>query len=396
MHAQRILSLGNFFGATHFFLLIYVLAPYLATFMPESSIGLVVSLGAVLTLSVFPFVPQIVRKYGPQQLALAFAALEFILLLWLALGTGPIAAILLAALACATSPLLAYQMDLLLEATVESEQETGRIRTAFLTAGNITLIGTPLLIGLLLDGSDRYDRVFFAAALSLIPFILLLLAKRLPRGRVPLARKVHEAWLCIFNDTDLRAIAISMFILQLFYHLTLFIPLFLHTSLGIPWSQLGWVFAVSLIPFVLVEYPAGILADTKLGDRTLLIVGFICTGIAFSLIAFVTAATPIFIILSILVFTRIGAALVEAMVEGHFFRRVSEEDASTVSVFRMMRPLGALIAPLIGSLFLAVSSYAAFFIACGMLVAVGGVLAALPVRSFRPARVSVHPDVSHL
>jgi hypothetical protein len=85
--------------------------------------------------------------------------------------------------------------------------------------------------------------------------------------------------------------------------------------------------------------------------------------------------------------TRVGAALVEAMVEGHFFRRVSEKDTNTVSVFRMMRPLGALTAPIIGSLFLAVSTYQMLFVCTGLMIAIIGVLVAIHVRSLKPVLV---------
>ncbi|MDB5237542.1 MAG: hypothetical protein JWL88_644 [Parcubacteria group bacterium] len=388
MRTRRLLSLGNFFASAHFFLIIYILAPYLATFMPASSTGLVVSLGALITLGIFPFIPRLVGAFGPQMLAIGFATVEAVLLLFLALTPGPIVAILLAALACATSPLLAYQLDILLEATVTREQETGRIRTAFLTAGNIALLIAPVIIGMLLDGGDRYDRIFFVAFLSLIPFIVLMLGAKLPNHHVPIARNVREACICVAKDPDLRAIAASMFMLQLFYYLSPFyVPLYLHTVLGIPWSSLGWVFAVVLIPFVLVEYPAGVLADKKLGDRTLLLAGFVITGLSFMFVGFISASTSIAIVLLILLSTRVGAALVEAMVEGHFFRRVSERDTNTVSVFRMMRPAGALVAPMIGSLFLAVSTYQMFFVCSGLMIGIVGVLVALHVRSTKPVLV---------
>ena len=397
MRTRRLLSFGNFFASAHFFLFMSVLAPFLATMMPAANTGFVISFGAVITLCVFPFVPNIVGRFGPQRVALLLATLEAFLLLSLALNPGFTAVILLAAFACAVSPVLAYQLDLMLEATVRSEQETGRIRTAFLTAGNIALLASPLLIGTLLDGGDKYERIFFVASLSLIPFILVMLLARMPHGHIPATRDMAEAWRGVWQDIDLRAVATSMFILQLFYHLVpLYIPLYLHTVLGIPWGELGWVFALMLVPFVLIEYPAGILADTKLGDRSLLIAGFAIMGIAFALIAVITAETSIFIILLILMLTRVGASLVEAMVEGHFFRRVSEEDTGTVGVFRMMRPIGALIAPLAGSIFLMVSTYQQLFLCMGLIMAIIGMMVATAVRSFRPVRTVTHAEPEHV
>jgi MFS family permease len=395
MRTRAILSFGNFFASAHFFLIIYILAPYLATFMPAAQTGLVISFGAVITLCVFPFLPSLVGRFGPQKLATGLAISESIILLWLALSPSPVAAVLLVAFACSISPLLAYQLDLLLEATVKKESETGRIRTAFLTAGNTALLVTPLIIGTLLDGTNRYDRIFLVAALSLIPFIVLMLAQRLPQGHIPHGHDVRAACICVAKDRDLSAIAASMLILQLFYHLApLYIPLYLHTVIGIPWSELGWVFALMLVPFVLVEYPAGVLADTKLGDRTLLLIGFVVTGLSFALIGLIRTSTPILVILGVLLATRIGAALVEAMVEGHFFRRVSEKDTNTVSVFRMMRPVGALIAPLTGSILLTLTNYQTFFAVTGVIVAVAGVVTASGVRSFRPVRDAAHADIN--
>ncbi len=382
MKDQTLLSFANFFSAIHFFLVVYVMAPYLATLMPANVSGIALSLGAIVTLSTFPFMPKLVARQGAQPLAILFAGLEFLILILLASSPSPLLAVLLIALACATSPLLAYQLDLLLEASVEDEATTGRVRTTFLTAGNIALVLTPLLIGLLLGTGNQYPRVFMVAALSLIPFVFLMIAKRLPRPETPKMHSLTDACLCIANDTDLRAVALANAVLQFFYHLApIFIPLYLHTVLFIPWSTLGWMFAIMLVPFVLLEYPAGYLADKKMGDKFFLAVGFVIIGLSFAALGIVGVGTPLWVILAILITTRIGAALVEAMAEGHFFRRVTEEDTNTVSVFRMMRPMGALIAPIIGTLLLSSIGYAGLFFVSGFLILITGFVSSLSIRA---------------
>ncbi len=368
----------------HFFLVIYVVGPYLTFFMPEDLAGLVISLGAVITLFSFPLMPHLVRKYGAKKLAVGLAALQAIILSVLAGSPSAVIAIIAVALTCAISPLIAYGLDLLLEATVAQENATGRIRTAFLTAANVALVLSPLLVGKLLDGGDRYDFVFLAAAFSLTPFIMLFLVESLPEGEPPRRSQLVATGMCIVHDPDLRAIAVANASLQLFFHLApLYVPLYLHLSLGIPWSELGWIFAVAVVPFVLLEYPAGWLADRYIGDKEMLMVGFVIMGVSFALFAFVTAATPIYIIVTILVATRVGAALTEAMVEGHFFRRVSERDPNTVSVFRMMRPGGALLAPIIGSIVLAIGTYEILFAVTGIAIALVGFIATLRMQDVR-------------
>ncbi len=384
MSPRLALSFGNFFSSAHFFIIIYILGPYLTAFLPDSETGLVVSAGALLTLISFPFMPRLVVRYGARTLALILAALEAVILLLLAQEPSAAIAITCVALACAISPLIAYQLDLLLEATVAEEGVTGRIRTAFLTAGNLALIIAPFLIGVLLDGTNEYWRVFLAASISLTPFLTLFLIEKVPEGTPPLLGNIWTTCLCVFADRDLRAIAIANAVLQIFDHLApLYIPLYLHTALGMPWSQLGWMFVVMLLPFPLLEYPAGIIADRWLGDKELLVFGFTLTGISLAAIGFITNATPLLTVLAILVLSRVGVALAEAMVEGHFFRRVSERDATTVGVFRIMRPIAALTAPIAASLVLGFSNYLVLFVATGAVILVFGVGSALKIDDIR-------------
>ncbi len=388
MRPRSVLALGNFFAFAHFYLIVYILAPYLATFMSVDSVGLTVSLGAIVTLAIFPFLPRMVTRHGPEQMAMLFAALEGVALILLSLYPSPLAAVVLVAIACAVSPLIMYQLDLLLEACVGDESTTGRIRTAFITAGNFALILAPLAVGLLLDDSERYGRVFLAAALSTVPFMLLMMARSLPRVRVPRSRSLHDAYICIAADRDMRAIALSNFVLQFFFHLIpLYIPLYLHTTLGVPWSSLGWILGVSLIPFVLIEYPAGWLADTKLRDTVLLALGFVISGLSFASVSFITTTTPLAIILLIMVVLRIGSSLIESMTESHFFRRVSANDAETVTVFRMMRPLGAFTAPIIGGILLSIGSYAGLFTVTGLGIVILGLASVFLIHTRTTGKV---------
>lgn len=384
MHPRLVLSVGNFFGAAHFFLVIYVVAPYLALFMPEAQTGLVVSLGALITLSVFPLMPRMVRAFGAKRMAIGLAFLQAVTVSVLALSPSIVFAILCVAIVCAVSPLIAYQLDLLLEAATSAEADTGQARTLFITAGSIALIIAPLLIGFLLDGTEAYWRVFLAAALSLTPFIALLLLEKLPEGEPPHLAAVRSTCSCLWSNPDLRAAALGNGVLQFFFHLApLYIPLYLHTVLGFPWSDLGWVFAVMLLPFVFIEYPAGWIADRYLGDKELLIAGFIIMGCAFAAVGFITASTPLIVIVAILFVSRIGGALSEAMVESHFFRRVSERDANTISVYRMMRPVGALVAPLFASVLLITENYLVFFMVSGALIVALGIIVTIPLKDVR-------------
>lgn len=384
MKPRSILTFGNFFAVAHFYLIAYILTPYLATFMPQAETGLAVSFGAIVTLSMFLAMPKLLRRYGTRHLAMYFGAAQFFFLALLAVDPAPLPAFFLVALVCATAPLISYQMDLLLEATVAQEETTGRIRTLFLTAGNIALIFSPILIGIFLASTDAYWRVFAVATVTLIPYLALMAWRPLPHGSNPTIITLAQAFQHLMQSRDTRASIIAQGMLQFFYQLAqLYMPLYLHTVLGIPWSTLGWMFTIMLLPFVFLEYPAGWLADRKWGDKEIMLLGFVITGVSFASLAFITPDTIILVILLLITLTRVGAALVEAMTEGHFFRRVSKDDDALVGVFRMTRPGAALTAPIVGSILLSLSNYAALFITMGCLVGIVGAAAALRIKDIK-------------
>ena len=339
------------------------------------------AVGAVI---LFPFLPQIVGRYGVQYIALVLAFVEMIVLLTLAAAPGAIAAILLMAITIAMQPFLSYEFDLLLEATVSDNKTIGEVRALFRTAWSVAALVAPLLLGALLANSDSYGRIFIASAAMLVPIIVLFSIRHLPKGPAPRLEHMRDTVICILHDRDLASVTIANLILYLFYvWMPLYAPFYLHDILGISWANLGWIFSIMLIPYVLVEYPAGWIADRFLGDRDLMLAGFLIAGGATAAFYTLTPTTSLSIILLILVASRVGAALVEAMVEAHFFRRVSKRDINSVSVFRSVWPISYIIGPAVGSTILFFGSYPLFFALTGGFVAVAGVTATLLIKDFR-------------
>jgi MFS family permease len=374
MRPRSILALSNFFAVAHFYLIVYIITPYLATMITAESAALSVALGAIITLSIFPYLPRMVVRHGPQRMAIVFAGLECMALLLLAAHPPALVAVVLIAIACGLPPFILYQLDLLLEACVDDEGTTGRVRTSFITSGNVALIFTPLLLVLLLGDTDHYSLVFMAAAISILPFILLMFVRSLPQIKPPTLRSIRTTGVALLSDKDERAVALSNLLLQIFYRMvSLYAPLYLHTTLGIPWSSLGWMLAIAFVPLALFEYPAGWVADTKFGDRALLAVGYVIAGISLACLALVHTGTSNVLLLFVLIGIYTGAAFIESMTESHFFRRVSAADAEAVSIFRMMRPLGALVAPIIGTLLLSAATYGEVFVISGFGILIAGV-----------------------
>jgi len=76
--------------------------------------------------------------------------------------------------------------------------------------------------------------------------------------------------------------------------------------LGFGWENIGLIFTIMLVPFVLVDFPLGRLSD-KIGEKKLLITGFLITILFTLIIPFISA--PLVWIWAIILFgTRLGAA----------------------------------------------------------------------------------------
>ena len=128
-----------------------------------------------------------------------------------------------------------------------------------------------------------------------------------------------------------------------------YMPLHL-LDLGIAWEQIGVLFTIMLIPFVLIEYPLGILADKRKSEKELLIVSLIIAVLSTASLILIT--TPDFTALAILLFmTRVGIAGVEVLRDSYFYKQVDADDTDVIAFFRTTRSLANVIGT-IGLLFL--------------------------------------------
>lgn len=387
MQPRLILFFVNFFFSTLSALVGYTLLPYLATIMPIEQTGMVVTAAGVIGAVSFAFLPRLVARVGAQELALVLGLIQMIGLFVLSATPSPAVGIAVTIIVVAFMPFLAYALDLLLEATGAAGGMTGRVRAVFLTAWNLGSFVAPLVIGTLLDGANNYALVFMAGAGAIVPVVILFAARRLPTNGIPTTAPISHSLRCIFNNRDLAAVTVGHIFLWMFYvWAPLYVPIYLHTILGFSWTTLGWIFSVMLIPYVLLEYPAGWIADHYPQEKHLMLAGFVIAGSALASVSFITATTAPLLILLILVTSRCGAALIESTTEGHFFRRVSDRDINSVSIFRAAWPLSYALAPLFGSLILAASNYQTLFLVTGGFIVIAGSLATFFIQEARPAR----------
>jgi MFS family permease len=202
----------------------------------------------------------------------------------------------------------------------------------------------------------------------MIPFFLLITGFR--NFEDPEYHKIN-VWgtlSCIKGHKNLFNIFTVQFIMRLFFSLlVIYMPIYLHTVIGFDFAQIGTMTAIILLPYALIEYPAGRIADKYIGEQELLILGFLLGGMSTVYLSFIVGSS--FVLWTAVLFIgRAGMSLVEIMSESYFFKHVDENDSNTIRFFRITRPLAYVIGPLLGTIIVALFSIQYLWVAAGLIL----------------------------
>jgi MFS family permease len=96
-----------------------------------------------------------------------------------------------------------------------------------------------------------------------------------------------------------------------------------------------------------MPYELGILADTKFGEKEILIIGLVIMSIMTMVVA-ITTTKSILAWIIILTLSRIGAACVETMAFSYYFKKISNKDIGLIAVFTNIRSLAVIAVPVVG------------------------------------------------
>ncbi len=350
---KAVLWVGNFVAQYHFYLVVLVTSSFLVPYVGEASVGYVFVGSSIVVALMLYAAPALFRSFGTRNVLGVLAFLEIGTLLALTLASNTIAIVLLITAQSVLAYAIFIGIDLLIEAVTASEAGTGNARGLFLTANNAAVLLASLSLSVLV-GMDEYYRVFVAATIVMLPF-LALSSLAMPTISHPGHRESTRTLESQFaTNPSLRRITLAHLLLQIFFAwLSIYTPILLHFSEGFPWSEVGIILALAMIPYLVLELPLGVIADRWLGEKEILITGF-CI-IVISLVSFSLLHGAGFVLWSaFMIFSRIGAAMVESMTEVHFFRHVDQNDSDIITTFRVLRPAGTIIGALAASLALLV------------------------------------------
>ncbi len=321
----------------------YIQSSFLGQYTTISIVSSFFVIANLATLSAILFFPKSIKKFGNYKVAKIVAAIYLLSLITISV-TGDIVLLFIGFLLMTLSNNLLYiNMDIMVE-NFSSDSSTGRTRAIYFTASNLAWILAQLL-STKIAGLEGYRLSFMIAAAVVIPFILIFIsaAKNL-RDKIKYVKPDILATIKrIAANANLRGIFGLAFLLNIFYScVVIFIPIYLNQVLNFGWDRLAIMFAIMLVPFVLIEIPAGTLADKYIGEKELFHVGFFILILSLIFFAF-TTATSFWVWTSILFFSRIGAALVESMRESYFFKLVKAKDIQLINFFRITAPLGYVV-----------------------------------------------------
>ena len=330
----------------------YIQSSYLDSYIGLSAIAWFFIISNVVSVFTILSFPKFIKKFDSYFSAGVVTVIFIISLLGLGLSSNIFSLLISFIVMQVSLALIWINMDLFVE-SFSKDSTTGRTRTIYFTIINLAWIVSPTISAWVLEFSD-FRLVYFVAALTLAPFlaIFVISSKNIKHKIVSGKKNILTVAAKMFKNKSLRGIFGLALLLNLFYNsAVIFVPIYLNVNLGFSWHDLGWMFSVMLIPFILVEIPAGIISDKYLGEKELFYLGFSILIVCLSLFSLISSTSP-WVWALLLFMSRVGAALIEAMTESYFFKNVGAKDVDKINIFRCSIPSGRIIGSLLSIIML--------------------------------------------
>ena len=340
----------SIFLSLHYGAILYVNSSLLGKFFSQNTTSLLFVVGALGSIVFFLFTLA--------TLGLAFAQTGFYVLISFIAYSSVLLTIY-------------YCLDIFLE-ELSMDGNTGEIRGFHLALTNLGIAAGPITL-LIFGNSDTFKHVYIVATLLLIPpilFAFFFLKSRMPKWHGLTHRHIFLPFGTWWRTKALRRVTLARLMLESFFvFMVIYTPIYLHRNLGFEWSELGIIFTIMLLPFVLLEWPAGELADRFYGEKEIMSIGFLITALSLVVMPFLGKVFMAWLV--ILFISRVGASLIEIMTESYFFKHVGPEDTGLISIFRLTRPVSTILGAGAGILALSVLSFEQVFFVLATVILFG-------------------------
>lgn len=320
---------------------IYIASSYFAEVINSPNVGFFYLVSYIGSLGLFFCLQPIIRILGRARTLYLFLLLSLALVVFLTNSEPTYFSGIILLLFIVTSSVLWVLFDILLEG-FSDDKRTGSIRGLNLTMMSFGVLLAPLLATATLR-EFNYQGIFLAMLIFyVVLFTFCLLAFRNVKGKHLPKIAFWRALSLVRRQKPLWQSYVLSSALYFFYAvMIIYMPLYL-TSIGFSWTEIGTLFTIMLIPFVLVEYPLGRLADKKYGEKEILIISLIIAVLTTLLIAKLNT-TSFLIWAGVLFVSRIGIAGLEVMKDTYFYRHIGPEDVDVISFFRTSLPFANIV-----------------------------------------------------
>lgn len=346
----KLVSFISFFLGFSQALLIYIMSSYFKEAFNTENVGVGYFIGHVCVLFILFNFHKIIKKIGKINAFIFTLLSKIILLSFLSVIEPSFIGAIFLIFYIILGAINWVSLDIILE-SFSSDHQAGRIRGLYLMMISIGFILGPIVSTQLLE---RLDFSFvFLLALCVDVAIIIFAAKKLQK----INHNIHDhlSILKLFKKVKkrkniLRIYYIS-FILEFFYAvMIIYTPIYLR-NLGVSWENIGLIFTFMLLPFILLSFPVGFLADKKYGEKEMLIVAILIMGFSVLGMYFINQ-TGILIWGVILFLTRVGASMVQILRDSYFYKRIDGQDVDIIDFYRTSVPMGYIGASLVTTLLL--------------------------------------------
>jgi len=328
----------------------YTLSTYFSEISKTNNVGifyLVAFIGVLVSLF---FIQPVIGRIGRSRLLYFSLGLSILFVTFLTQLSPSWFSIFIVLLFIVSNNIVWVALDVLIEG-FSSDKMAGRIRGLHLTITNSGVLIAPFLASKVLD-NFHFEGIFFVLGIGyMVVFLISLLAFRNDNVTFHERLKPWHAIQRMIHEKNILYIYIISFALDLFYALMIIYTSLYLINMGFSWDKIGIIFTIMLVPFVLLQYPLGVIADKHLGEKELLIVSIM-------IIIFSTASIPfihsysLWVWGTVLFMTRVGAAGIEVLRDAYFYKQIDGDNPDLIAFFRTSRPVATIIGTIIASLVL--------------------------------------------
>jgi MFS family permease len=346
----------------------YIDSSFLDTFISKTRVGILFTAASFASLVYIANTPKILSKFGVVGTMQITTSVYILSILGLVFSHTPILLEIFFVVYWVSAVAMYTSLDVLISEYSE-EVSTGKTRAFYLTIYNLAFLIAPFIAGILVDTID-FRGVYLVSGFFILCMSVFFIYKFKSLKLFPKKNGFNfiSNFVDLFKNKDLRNVYLVSFVMNFFFAwMTIYMPIYLFNNVGLSWQEIGAVFAIMHIPYVLLEIPWGKIADQILGEKEIMGAGIIILGLCTAAIGFITS-NEFWVWACALSLTRIGASMLQVTTESYFFKKINKSDTNKISVFRNAAPISMLIAPIIATLALSVANFSELFIILGIIV----------------------------